>query len=124
MDLTSAKQLAINKMEEHGLLNKGWFFSFDNAKRRFGACNYRLQKYLCQRIWFFLTTKNRCWTQSCMKSPMLWLVGVMAMTMFGEKRLWKSVATENGVIPMITLKHRKESMLPFAMVVENPFINL
>ncbi len=27
-------------MDKHGLLVKGWVFEFDNAKRRFGVCNY------------------------------------------------------------------------------------
>lgn len=27
-------------MDEHGLIDKGWFFDWDRAKRRFGCCNY------------------------------------------------------------------------------------
>jgi predicted SprT family Zn-dependent metalloprotease len=40
MQLTEAKKLAINLMEQHGLLDKGWYFEFDNARRRFGVCRY------------------------------------------------------------------------------------
>ena len=40
MNLQEAKQLAIELMDEHGLLDKGWYFEYDTAKRRFGCCNY------------------------------------------------------------------------------------
>ena len=41
MKLLKAKELAINLMEQHGLIDNGWHFEFDNAKRRFGVCkNY------------------------------------------------------------------------------------
>ncbi len=42
MDLALAKRLAIKLMTEHGLIEKGWSFDFDNSKRGFGYCNYRL----------------------------------------------------------------------------------
>jgi predicted SprT family Zn-dependent metalloprotease len=41
MELTTAKNLAIELMTKHGLIAKGWGFEFDNAKRRFGYCSYR-----------------------------------------------------------------------------------
>jgi predicted SprT family Zn-dependent metalloprotease len=40
MLLSEAKSLAIELMNLHGLLDKGWSFEFDNAKRRFGCCRY------------------------------------------------------------------------------------
>jgi predicted SprT family Zn-dependent metalloprotease len=44
MELLKAQELAIELMNEHGLINKGWFFIFDRAKRRLGSCNYRDRK--------------------------------------------------------------------------------
>mgnify|MGYP006269758801 CR=1 FL=1 len=44
MKLFEAKALAINLMNEHGLLDSGWHFEFDNAKRRFGVCNFRYKR--------------------------------------------------------------------------------
>ena len=35
------RDLALELMKKHGLLEKGWKFEFDNAKRRFGYCQYR-----------------------------------------------------------------------------------
>ncbi len=40
MNLVTAKHLAIQLMDKHGLLDKGWSFEFDTAKRRFGVCRY------------------------------------------------------------------------------------
>jgi hypothetical protein len=40
MELLQAKKLAIDNMYFHGLLDEGWNFEFDTAKRRFGCCNY------------------------------------------------------------------------------------
>ena len=44
MNLVTAKQLAIQLMDKHGLLDKGWSFEFDTAKRRFGVCRYRTKR--------------------------------------------------------------------------------
>ena len=44
MNLVTAKQLAIQLMDKHGLLDKGWSFEFDTAKRRFGVCRFRSKR--------------------------------------------------------------------------------
>lgn len=41
MNLEVAKNEALFLMNDHGLLDEGWKFQFDNAKRRFGCCMYR-----------------------------------------------------------------------------------
>lgn len=41
MDLLEAKVLAVNLMVKHGIFAQGWRFQYDNARRRFGCCNYR-----------------------------------------------------------------------------------
>ena len=38
MTIDKAKQLAINLMTKHGLIEKGWSLRFDKAKRRYGCC--------------------------------------------------------------------------------------
>lgn len=40
MTLQDAEDLAFGLMFEHGLIQDGWTFKFDNARRRFGVCNY------------------------------------------------------------------------------------
>jgi predicted SprT family Zn-dependent metalloprotease len=44
MDLFKAQTLANELMKQHNLIASGWWFSFDNAKRRFGVCNFGLKK--------------------------------------------------------------------------------
>ena len=41
MKLSSATKIAMTLMKEHGLLDKGWKFTYDRAVRRFGCCNYK-----------------------------------------------------------------------------------
>ncbi len=49
MQLTDAANMAITLMEQHGLYgdaplgqySASWSFAWDNARRRFGVCNYR-----------------------------------------------------------------------------------
>ena len=40
MNLLQAQQLANQLMNQYGLLDKGWRFEYDTAKRRFGVCRY------------------------------------------------------------------------------------
>lgn len=40
MDLKKAESMAVKLMGTHGLIDKGWTFSFDNAKKRYGCCRY------------------------------------------------------------------------------------
>jgi len=44
MELSRAKNLAFNLMLEHGLIQSGWQFEFDNARRRFGVCRFRTKR--------------------------------------------------------------------------------
>lgn len=44
MNLEVAKNEALSLMQKHGLLDLGWRFEFDTAKRRFGCCNYSPKK--------------------------------------------------------------------------------
>jgi predicted SprT family Zn-dependent metalloprotease len=40
MKVSEAYDLATKLLQEHGLRQKGWVIDIDNAKRRFGCCNY------------------------------------------------------------------------------------
>lgn len=44
MELLQASNLAEALMQKYNLDNMGWYFEFDNAKRRFGCCNYKLRR--------------------------------------------------------------------------------
>lgn len=40
MELNKASELAIKLMSKHGLIDLGWSFRFDAAKKRYGCCLY------------------------------------------------------------------------------------
>ena len=40
MELNVVKMLADKLLDKHGLIEKGWRFSFDRAKRRAGSCKF------------------------------------------------------------------------------------
>ena len=40
MELNVVRMLADKLLDEHGLIEKGWRFSFDRAKRRAGSCKF------------------------------------------------------------------------------------
>lgn len=40
MELSLIKDYALNKMEQYNLINEGWKFDFDRAKKRLGYCCY------------------------------------------------------------------------------------
>src|SRR5438067_884892 len=48
MDLAQALQLAKDEMAAHGLTD--WSFRFDNAKRRFGQCNFKTKTISMSRV--------------------------------------------------------------------------
>ncbi len=41
MQLSDVISLGNQLMQQHGLIQRGWVFELDNAKRRFGVCSYR-----------------------------------------------------------------------------------
>lgn len=49
MDLTTAQELANQKITKHGLAASGWRFEWDNAQRRRGCCDYARRKITLSR---------------------------------------------------------------------------
>ena len=54
MNLYEAAHLAKSLMREHGLLDAGWTFGFDHARRRFGRCDYTNRRITLSRPLTFL----------------------------------------------------------------------
>ena len=59
MLLSEAKTLATKLMNQHGLLDKGWSFQFDNARRRFGCCNYTYRRITLSKHLVDLNSETR-----------------------------------------------------------------
>lgn len=55
MNITKAKVLANEKLQEWGLADKGWTFAYDKAVRRFGCCKPSKKQITLSRV---LTKKN------------------------------------------------------------------
>lgn len=90
MKLNEAKDLAISLMKEHRILQQGWKFDFDNAKRRFGCCNYRLKKITLS---VFLTELNNFYD---VKNTILHEIAHALCPKQGHNHVWKSKAIEIG----------------------------
>ena len=94
MKTTEAQQLAIELMGKHNLLEDGWTFRFDNAKRRFGCCYHKKKLITISKP---LTKLNN---SSEVKDTILHeiahaLTGIGA----GHNWLWKATARLVGANP-------------------------
>lgn len=50
MDLDEARTWAMLMLDEHGLLDRGWTVTWDNARRRAGICRYRTRTICFSRF--------------------------------------------------------------------------
>lgn len=91
MKLTEAKELAISLMEKHSLLDKGWYFEYDNAKRRFGCCFYYERKITLSKELTSLNDVNRV-KNTILHEIAHALVGIGN----GHNRVWQNKAIEIG----------------------------
>ena len=91
MNLTSAKELAIKKMEEHDLIEKGWKFSFDNAKRRFGACHHHTKKISLSKDLVVLNDEKRV-----LNTILHEIAHALVGAGHGHDNVWKRKALEIG----------------------------
>lgn len=49
MDLVTAERLTLETMRTEGLLETGWTFRWDDARRRFGCCRYDRKRITLSR---------------------------------------------------------------------------
>lgn len=49
MELRAARKIAVDLMEKHGLMTKGWIFEFDRAEQRLGQTNYSRKRITISR---------------------------------------------------------------------------
>lgn len=54
MDKVTAQALALEKMGEHGLIEKGWRFAFNKRKSALGLCNYSKKTIYLSEIYVSL----------------------------------------------------------------------
>lgn len=91
MQLEVARQLAVQLLGQHNLLERGWSFRFDRARTRFGCCNYRDRVISLSRL---LTERNELAEvqETLLHEIAHALVGAGA----GHGPVWKRKAVEIG----------------------------
>jgi len=91
MNLLEAKNLAISLMDEHGLLDNRWYFEFDNAKRRFGCCNYTHKRITLSKALVSLNGEAR------VKNTILHEIAhALVGNKHGHDHVWRMKAREIG----------------------------
>ena len=91
MKLIEAQTLAIQLMVKHGLLEQNWYFEFDNAKRRFGCCNYRYKRISLSKELVQLNDEAR------VKNTILHEIAhALVGRGHGHDHVWKAKAREIG----------------------------
>jgi hypothetical protein len=90
MKLNEARDLAIQLMTNHGIVEQGWRFEFDNAKRRFGCCKYGSRRITLS---LYLTELNNI---DEVKNTILHEIAHALCPRQGHNSVWKRKAIEIG----------------------------
>jgi len=88
MKLKEARDLAISLMKEHGIFD--WKFEFDNAKKRFGCCNYTNKTITLSA---HLTEINEVLR---VRNTILHEIAHALCPQQGHNKIWKAKAIEIG----------------------------
>lgn len=95
MNTTTARRLAEKAMADHGLT--GWYFQWDNAKKRFGQCNYTYKILSFSR---FLTEHSE--EEDFMATVMHEIAHALVGSGAGHGPVWKAKMRELGQNPSRT----------------------
>lgn len=91
MNIRNAESICLILLHEHGLVDRGWVFKFDNAKARFGLTSFRKQIISISRP---LTELN---DEKLVIDTMLHEIAhVLAGPRAGHGPLWKRTARSIG----------------------------
>ena len=94
MDIFKANRIGIELLDKHGLLDLGWHFKMDNAKRRFGVCRYRTKVI---SISLPLTTLNS--EEQVTDTILHEIAHALVGPRNGHGQIWKAKAIEVGCKP-------------------------
>ena len=91
MELTVVKILADKLLNEHGLIEKGWRFSFDRAKRRAGSC-----KFLKKEITIAKAYAKQQEVMEIRNTILHEIAHALVGSQHGHSQTWKKKAKEIG----------------------------
>lgn len=115
MELNDARDLAIDLMIKHGLIEKGWTFGFDNAAKRLGLCTYATKRISTGRVMAAAATKDE-FTQTMLHEIAHALVGHAA----GHGPIWKAKAASIGYTGQRTSKNPAVEAMKAARAIDAP----
>ena len=91
MTISSAKELALKLMTQHGLTQKGWTLDFDNAKKRLGLCSSINKKIVLSSCYVLLNEEH------VIKNTILHEIAhALVGNEHGHDNVWKRKAIEIG----------------------------
>lgn len=105
MQPKNAKLLALKLMHMHGLIKAGWDFKFDNAKIRFGLCNYRTKVISLSRHLVKLNDEA-----ATIDTLLHEIAHALVGHKHGHNRVWRTKAREIGCNGMRC--HTHETVAP------------
>ena len=91
MELNVVKILADKLLNEHGLIEKGWRFSFDRAKRRAGSC-----KFLKKEITIAKAYAKQQEVMEIRNTILHEIAHALVGSQHGHSQTWKKKAKEIG----------------------------
>lgn len=91
MNLSDAQIMATKLMEQHGLIENGWNFRFDNAKRRFGLCHHGTKTISLSRHLVELNSEHHV-RQTILHE----IAHALVDRNHGHDAVWKQMATKIG----------------------------
>ncbi len=91
MLLADVNILALKLMQDHGLIEQGWFFSWDRAKKRLGVCQHRNKMILMSK---YLTTQRTY--EQCRNTILHEIAHALVGPGHGHSAVWEMKALEIG----------------------------
>jgi len=99
MNTNDAEALALLHMEEHGLFDELWHFTFESRKRTLGRCHYHAKKITLSKWYVELNEEN-----DVEDTILHEIAHALSFLRYGTNgkghgRLWKNVCKEIGARP-------------------------
>ena len=99
MNIEDAKVLALLHMDNHGLLDLHWIFSFESCKNTLGRCHYESKKITLSKWYVELNNE-----EDVEDTTLHEIAHAISWIRYGRKGkghglLWKKVCREIGAIP-------------------------
>lgn len=90
MNLLSARNLAEQLMEQHGVKSQGWRFAFDESKTHFGCCEYKRKVIFLSRLFTLTINEDK------VKDTILHEIAHALTPGHHHDIVWKNVAKSIG----------------------------